>query len=107
MDSVYTIYTIDQMSTCRICGEAGHLAAKCKELGIPPDELYTGPGAERGGDDEEDSVSVLFERMPLVQNGSVDDEIQSTLQGQVWAIDEFPSKLSSGVEEVTSILVLQ
>jgi len=96
------------MSTCRICGEAGHLAAKCKELGIPPDELYTGPGAERGGHDEEDdSLSVPFEKMLLVQNGSVDDEIQSTLQGRVWAIDAFPSKLSSGVEEVASILVLQ
>jgi hypothetical protein len=87
------------MSSCKICGEAGHFASKCKELGIPPDELYTGPGAERGS--EEEDSSAVYERMRLVQSGLLDDEILSTPQELVLSLSGFPSTLSNEVEEAT------
>ena len=71
------------MSVCRICGETGHSASRCSELGIPPDGMYTGPGCEGG---EEESISVLMqtmkriERMQNVQDGSRDGEIRPRLR---------------------------
>ena len=82
------------MSLCRICGEEGHRAARCKELTMPPDELYTGPcalgseearpgaGADHDGDDggEESYTSSLWlssELQQLVQICLLDGETQS------------------------------
>ena len=76
------------MSVCKVCGETGHSASRCSELGIPPDGMYTGPGSEGGGH-EEDSISVLMQTMGAiemtrhVQDGSRGDEILTKLQGLV------------------------
>jgi hypothetical protein len=67
------------MATCRVCGEAGHLAAKCDELYPPPDTMYTGEGCSADqGDGEEESISVLLyvveealEALRAVQQGLI------------------------------------
>ena len=87
MYSVFKPYSIHKvrMSVCKICGETGHSASRCSELVPSPDGMYTGPGSEGGGE-EEDSISVLMktmgaiEMMQHVQDGSRGGEILPRLQ---------------------------
>jgi len=56
------------MSVCRVCGEQGHLASKCKDLHAPDSEtLYQGEGCSggHGGDDDEGLVAKIETNTPL------------------------------------------
>jgi hypothetical protein len=85
------------MSSCKVCGEAGHKSSKCSELGPPPEGMYTGEGCGADDDHDHDRAIVTCGRMLLGQNGSMDDEIQSKRQGLVWMVGVFPNILSNGV----------
>ena len=38
---------------CTLCGNTGHRASRCKELGVPPDGFYKpSPGMHQGDDDD-------------------------------------------------------
>jgi len=82
------------MSSCKLCGEAGHFAGRCHELHMPSYELYTGPGSEGGGE-EEDHLNVVYEKMPHEQSGLMDDELQSKLTMLVYFLYTFPNILSN------------
>jgi hypothetical protein len=42
---------------CTLCGNAGHQASRCKELGVPPDGFYKpSPGMHQGDDDCDDAI---------------------------------------------------
>ena len=75
------------MKLCRICGEEGHLAARCKELGMPPDELYTGPSFPGSGEDHDHTywiTSFPFDDLQhIVQAYLTDDGIQSKQPVQI------------------------
>ena len=48
---------------CTICGNGGHSASRCKELGIPPEGFYKpAPGQHQHDDDCEDTVSPRHKR---------------------------------------------
>ena len=86
------------MSTCRVCGEQGHLAAVCDELYCPPDTIYTGPGCGADEDDHDhDMLTLIDETMQNEQDNSQDDAILSKPPMQTFAPYMFPSKLSNGV----------
>ena len=49
------------MSVCRVCGEQGHLASKCKDLHAPDSEtLYQGEGCSGGHGGDDDPVHTVF-----------------------------------------------
>ena len=42
---------------CTLCGNAGHQASRCKELGVPPEGFYKpSPGMHQGDDDDCDDA---------------------------------------------------
>ena len=42
---------------CTLCGNAGHQASRCKELGVPPEGFYKpSPGMHQGDDDDCDNA---------------------------------------------------
>jgi hypothetical protein len=42
---------------CTLCGNAGHQASRCKELGVPPDGFYKpSPGMHQGDDDCDEAI---------------------------------------------------
>ena len=57
-----------QMVSCKVCGQEGHSAAKCKELTPPnPDEMYKGEGCGSDHDhDEEDALETDQRPSPTV-----------------------------------------
>jgi hypothetical protein len=61
------------MSVCRVCGEQGHLASKCKDLHAPDSEtLYQGEGCSGGHDGEDDEkVAAKIETHSSLRRNSI------------------------------------
>lgn len=72
------------MATCRVCGEAGHLAAKCDELYPPPDTMYTGEGCSADqGDGEEESAKQSITIVLLYEDEEALEASQAVQQGLI------------------------
>jgi hypothetical protein len=51
---------------CTLCGNAGHQASRCKELGVPPDGFYKpSPGMHQGDDDCDESLKRNLPLKPM------------------------------------------
>lgn len=51
---------------CTLCGNAGHQASRCKELGVPPEGFYKpSPGMHQGDDEEDESLKRILPLKPM------------------------------------------
>lgn len=53
-----------QQYPCSVCGKGGHIASRCKELGIPPDGFYKpASGQHQHNEDDDEHLVINLEQL--------------------------------------------